>query len=113
MAHIPEQVGFGRIITDYSTVAYITDVWINPAKQGKGLGKWMARGMREIVEGMPGLRRAVLLTMVGGRGVGFYERELGMRMADSGKDRYGFMEYVPEKRKEELRGMGTLPDETD
>lgn len=96
--YVPEQIGFGRIITDYSTVAYITDVWIDPNRQGKGLGKWMVAGMKEIIHKMPGLRRAVLLTKIGGKGVGFYERELDMRVADPTKDAYGFMEYAPKNR---------------
>jgi ribosomal protein S18 acetylase RimI-like enzyme len=92
-----EHIGFGRIITDYSTVAYITDVWISPEYQGAGLGKWMIKGIKEIIDGMPSLRRAVLLTKVGGQGVKFYEGELGMHVADPAKDAYGFMEYVPER----------------
>jgi ribosomal protein S18 acetylase RimI-like enzyme len=94
---IPEQIGFGRLITDYATVAYITDVWISHEYQGKGLGKWMVKGMKEIMDEIPALRRAVLLTKVGGKGVEFYQRELGMRVADPAKDAYGFMEFVPEK----------------
>ena len=36
-----KQVGFARIITDYATHAYLCDVFILPAHQGKGLGKWL------------------------------------------------------------------------
>jgi len=36
-----EQVGFARVITDYSCFAYIADVFIIPEKQGKGIGKYL------------------------------------------------------------------------
>lgn len=38
---IDKQVGFARVITDYSTFAYLADVFILSAHQGKGLGKWL------------------------------------------------------------------------
>lgn len=34
-----EQLGFARIATDYVTVAWLMDVFISEAHQGKGLGK--------------------------------------------------------------------------
>lgn len=33
------QVGFARVITDYATSAYLSDVFILESHQGKGLGK--------------------------------------------------------------------------
>lgn len=42
-----EQVGFARVITDYSTFAYLADVFILPSYQGKGLGKLL---MAEIMK---------------------------------------------------------------
>lgn len=35
------QVGFARVITDYSTFAYLADVFILPSHQKRGLGKWL------------------------------------------------------------------------
>lgn len=35
------QVGFARVVTDYSTFGYIADVIIDPDYRGIGLGKWM------------------------------------------------------------------------
>jgi len=35
-----QQVGFARIVTDYSTCAYLADVIITRECRGKGLGKW-------------------------------------------------------------------------
>ncbi|MBD8164502.1 GNAT family N-acetyltransferase [Erwinia persicina] len=37
-----QQVGFGRLITDYSRFAYLSDVMIDDAHRGKGLGRWFA-----------------------------------------------------------------------
>ncbi len=35
------QVGFSRIVTDYSTFAWLCDVFVLEAHRGKGLSKWM------------------------------------------------------------------------
>lgn len=40
--HQQQQVGFGRLITDYSRFAYLSDVMIDDAHRGKGLGGWFA-----------------------------------------------------------------------
>lgn len=37
-----QQVGFGRLITDYSRFAYLCDVMIDATNRGKGLGRWFA-----------------------------------------------------------------------
>ena len=39
--HEGGQVGFGRVVTDYATVAYLCDVVIADGHRGKGVGKWM------------------------------------------------------------------------
>ena len=36
-----QQVGFARLVTDYSTFAWLCDVFIAPSHQGYGLGKWL------------------------------------------------------------------------
>lgn len=41
-----EQVGFARIITDYTRLAYILDVFIDTAHRGRDLGTWLTREMR-------------------------------------------------------------------
>lgn len=56
-----EQIGFARIITDYSTFAYISDVFVLKHFRGQGLGKWLI----EIITSYPelkGLRRWLLAT---------------------------------------------------
>ena len=37
----PEQLAFGRVITDGSTLAHLCDVFVLPAHRGLGLGKWI------------------------------------------------------------------------
>ena len=36
-----EQVGFARVITDYTSLGYLADVFILEKHRGKGLAKWM------------------------------------------------------------------------
>jgi GNAT superfamily N-acetyltransferase len=65
-----EQVGFGRVITDFATFAYLADVFIAEHQRRKGLGKWLV----EHILGHPdlqGLRRWMLLTR---DAHGLYER---------------------------------------
>ncbi len=51
-----KQIGFARIISDYSTIAYLGDVYILKEYRGKGLSKWL---MNEIMKhpNLQGLRR--------------------------------------------------------
>ncbi|WP_231665472.1 MULTISPECIES: GNAT family N-acetyltransferase [unclassified Pseudoalteromonas] len=35
------QIGFARVVTDYSTFGYIADVIIDSNYRGQGLGKWL------------------------------------------------------------------------
>ncbi len=36
-----KQIGFARIISDFSTIAYLGDVYILEEYRGKGLSKWL------------------------------------------------------------------------
>jgi GNAT superfamily N-acetyltransferase len=56
-----EQVGFARAITDYTTFAYLADVFIIPAHQGHGLGKWLIECIRAHPD-LQHLRRWMLAT---------------------------------------------------
>ena len=56
-----EQVGFGRLVTDFATFAYVADVFILDAHRGRGLARWMARCMVDTPE-LQGLRRWLLAT---------------------------------------------------
>lgn len=40
-----EQVGFGRLITDWATFAYVCDVIVSAGSRGQGLGKWLVETM--------------------------------------------------------------------
>jgi len=57
-----KQVGFARVITDYSCFAYIADVFIVPENQGKGLGKKLIKFIMAFPD-FAGLRRWHLLTL--------------------------------------------------
>jgi len=39
--HNEIQVGFGRVVTDFASVAYISDVIIDSKHRSEGLGKWL------------------------------------------------------------------------
>jgi GNAT superfamily N-acetyltransferase len=55
------QVGYARVISDFSTIAYLGDVYVLENHRGKGLSKLL---MKEIMEhpDLQGLRRWILLT---------------------------------------------------
>ncbi len=55
------QIGFGRVVSDLATYAYLTDVVMDEAFRGRGLGKWLV----ECILAHPdfqSLRRVALLT---------------------------------------------------
>lgn len=55
------QVGFARVISDFSTIAYLGDLFILREHRGKGLSRWML----EVIMGHPdlsGLRRWILVS---------------------------------------------------
>ena len=55
------QVGFGRVISDYATYAYIGDVFVLESYRGRGLGKWLMECVMRH-PGLQGLRRWSLVT---------------------------------------------------
>jgi GNAT superfamily N-acetyltransferase len=59
--HGEKQIGLARIVSDYTTFAWLCDVFIHEEHRGKGLGKWLM----ETIHGHPdlqGLRRWMLAT---------------------------------------------------
>jgi GNAT superfamily N-acetyltransferase len=56
-----EQVGFARLITDYTTFAYLADVFIIQQYRGMGLSKWLMQFITTNAE-VQGLRRWMLAT---------------------------------------------------
>jgi len=59
--HGVEQVGFARVITDKTTFAYLSDVYILDAHRGKGLSKRLLQTI-QAHEDLQGLRRFMLAT---------------------------------------------------
>lgn len=55
------QVGFARVISDYTTFAYLADVFIIEEERGKGLSKWLMECILKHKE-LQGLRNFCLLT---------------------------------------------------
>lgn len=55
------QIGFARVVTDYSTIAYLGDVFILEDYRGKGLSKWLVETIMRYPD-LQGLRRWILLT---------------------------------------------------
>ncbi|WP_207714410.1 GNAT family N-acetyltransferase [Scytonema sp. UIC 10036] len=56
-----QQVGFARVVTDYSTFAYLADLFILEPFRGNGLGKWLLETIVSHPE-LQGLRRWLLAT---------------------------------------------------
>jgi len=85
------QIGMARLLTDYSTLAYLTDVYVVSEHQGKGLGKWMTQCVKELTNGMPELRGTMLMASKAPHAVKFYEQLLGVEVHDQEKDKVVFM----------------------
>jgi N-acetylglutamate synthase-like GNAT family acetyltransferase len=56
-----KQIGFARVISDYSTFAYLADVFIVEEERGKGLSKWLMECILKHQQ-LQGLRNFCLLT---------------------------------------------------
>ena len=55
------QVGFTRVITDWTTFAYLCDVYVLEAHRGLGLGVWLVETVLAN-PGLQGIRRLALTT---------------------------------------------------
>ena len=56
-----EQVAFARVITDFATFAYLSDVFVVPGHRGRGVSKLMMKTILAHPE-LQGLRRFMLAT---------------------------------------------------
>ena len=56
-----KQVGFGRVVTDYATFAWVADVFVREEYRGRGLGKWLVEVMLAHPK-LQGFRRWALAT---------------------------------------------------
>ena len=57
-----QQVGFARVISDFSTMAYLADVFILKDFRGQGLGKLLIQGILDHPK-LQNLRRWLLVTL--------------------------------------------------
>ena len=83
-----KQVGFGRLITDYATFAYFSDVFILEEYRGLGLAKWLVETMLQHPE-VQGLRRWLLVT----KDAQELYRQFGFQEVKS-SDSFAFMEIL-------------------
>ena len=60
--HGEELVGLIRTLTDSETIAYIQDILVKPAYQGKGIGDEL---MSRLLNNLPEIRQIVLMTDAG------------------------------------------------
>lgn len=56
------QIGFSRVVTDFSTFGWVCDVYIEEPYRGKGLSRWMMKVLLEHPQ-LQGLRRICLATV--------------------------------------------------
>ncbi len=57
-----KQIGFARVITDYSTFAYLADVFVDKHYQNQGLGKTLVQHILNDNK-LQGIRRWMLMTL--------------------------------------------------
>jgi GNAT superfamily N-acetyltransferase len=55
------QIGFARVISDFTTIAYVGDVFVLETHRGRGLGKWLMQCITEY-PALQNLRRWILTT---------------------------------------------------
>lgn len=73
-----ELVGFGRWITDATTVVYVTDVYIQEQHRGRGLARWMLECMDELLRTLPDLRGTIMIVDKGSTAEQLYRRHFAM-----------------------------------
>lgn len=88
--HETRQIAFARVVTDYSTFAYLCDVFVDEEYRGKGLSKWMMNCIMDNPH-FSELRRFLLAT----------------KDAHALYEKYGFKRLTPEEGK---RYMSILKD---
>ncbi|EME89535.1 uncharacterized protein MYCFIDRAFT_127958 [Pseudocercospora fijiensis CIRAD86] len=79
------QIGMARLVTDHVTVVYLTDMYIDPAHQRRGLGRWMVKCIREQIREFPVFRTLLLLTS-NPKAREMYEEELSVKNVVDRKD---------------------------
>jgi len=59
--HAERQIGFARVVTDYTNHAYLCDVFVLEEYRGRGLGRWLVECIVAYPE-LQGIRRMLLAT---------------------------------------------------
>ena len=81
-----QQIGLARFATDHVTFAYLTDVYISRDHRASGLGSWLMKCCNEWMDGLPFLRRAMLMASES-VGKDYYAKVFGMEdVAGMGHD---------------------------
>lgn len=79
-----KQIGFGRLVTDRATFAYLADVFILPEYRGQGLSKWLM----ETIQAHPELQQ-LRRWMLGTRDAhGLYEQFGWKKMDEAARQRF-------------------------
>lgn len=76
-------VGFARVVTDYVTFAYLTDVFVVDDFQRRGLASWLMQSLKEIIDEWKDMR-GLLLMAHDPAAARLYKRELGALDFDKG-----------------------------
>lgn len=71
----PGMIGLSRVISDRVTMAYLTDVYILPDYQSRGLGGWLIDCVKEWWDLMPNGRQLMLITTEGKK-ADYYAKKL-------------------------------------
>ena len=74
----PRQIGLARVVSDYTTFAWLCDVFIHEDHRGRGLGKWLMETVHAHPD-LQGLRRWLLATK---DAHGLYQ-QFGWRLLDN------------------------------
>lgn len=73
-----QQIGMARFATDHVSFAYLSDVFVHPEHRASGLGAWLMHCCAEVMDGMPFLRRAMLMASESA-GKDYYGKVFGMQ----------------------------------
>lgn len=92
--HQQHQVGFARIISDYSTFAYLADVFVEERFRGQGLALWLSQTIQKHPD-LQTIRRWMLMTHTAQN----LYKKVGFQIA-------AHPERVMEKTKKNPYGMG-------
>ncbi|KAK5070408.1 hypothetical protein LTR64_000079 [Lithohypha guttulata] len=82
----PGMIGLARICTDYVTMAYLTDVYILPEYQRRGLGEWLIDCVKEWWDEMPSGRQMFLIAKEG-KAEEFYARRLASGRMENDREK--------------------------